>query len=141
MAMVMLFIHILGAAALGFYLILPFVVGKVTKLSLPAQEGSAAAIRGLNTYAQIALVIQLLTGGYLMSQGDYSVPWMVVIVILFLAIGAISGMMGKPLRLAMDGIKNKRDISVETGKIRTLSALIAICVLVMLFFMVYRTII
>ncbi|MEC0238789.1 hypothetical protein P4H66_02735 [Paenibacillus dokdonensis] len=141
MAMVMLFIHILGAAALGFYLILPFVVGKVTKLSLPAQEGSAAAIRSLNTYAQIALVIQLLTGGYLMSKGDYSVPWMIVIVILFLAIGAISGIMGKPLRLAMDGIKNKRDISVETGKIRTLSALLAICVLVMLFFMVYRDII
>ncbi|GIP27842.1 hypothetical protein J23TS9_29720 [Paenibacillus sp. J23TS9] len=141
MAMVMLFIHILGAAALGFYLILPFVVGKVTKLSLPAQEGSAAAIRSLNTYAQIALVIQLLTGGYLMSKGDYSVPWMIVIVILFLAIGAISGIMGKPLRLAMDGVKNKRDISVETGKIRTLSALLAICVLVMLFFMVYRDII
>ncbi|WP_136604176.1 hypothetical protein [Paenibacillus dokdonensis] len=141
MAMVMLFIHILGAAALGFYLILPFVVGKVTKLSLPAQEGSAAAIRSFNTYAQIALVIQLLTGGYLMSKGDYSVPWMIVIVILLLAIGAISGIMGKPLRLAMDGIKNKRDISVETGKIRTLSALLAICVLVMLFFMVYRDII
>ncbi|MGN7358143.1 hypothetical protein ACTHPF_15065 [Paenibacillus sp. SAF-054] len=141
MAMVMLFIHIIGAAALGFYLILPFAVGKVTKLSLPAQEGSAAAIRTLNTYAQIALVIQLLTGGYLMSKGDYSVPWMIVIVILFLAIGAISGMMGKPLRLALDGIKNSRDISVQTGKIRTLSALIAICVLVMLFFMVYRDII
>ncbi|MWV44012.1 hypothetical protein GRF59_10240 [Paenibacillus sp. HJL G12] len=141
MGMVMLFIHILGAAALGFYLILPFVVGKVAKLSLPAQEGSAAAIRGLNTYAQIALVIQLLTGGYLMSQGDYSVPWMIVVIILFLAIGAISGMMGKPLRLALDGIKNSRDISVQTGKIRTLSALIAICVLVMLFFMVYRDII
>lgn len=138
---VMIFIHILGAAALGFYLILPFVVGKVSKLSLPAQEGSAAAIRSLNTYAQIALVIQLLTGGYLMSKGDYSVPWMIVIIVLLLAIGAIGGIMGKPLRLAMDGIKNKRDISVETGKIRTLSALLAICVLVMLFFMVYRTII
>ncbi|MCJ8010188.1 hypothetical protein MUG84_00340 [Paenibacillus sp. KQZ6P-2] len=141
MAMVMFFIHIVGAAALGFYLILPFVVGKVSKLSLPAQEGSAATIRSLNMYAQIALVIQLLTGGYLMSQGSYSVPWMIVIVILFLAIGAISGMMGKPLRLAMEGIKNKRDISVETGKIRTLSALTAICVLVMLFFMVYNHII
>lgn len=76
-----------------------------------------------------------------MSQGEYSVPWMIVVVILFLAIGAISGMMGKPLRLAVDGIKNNRDISVETGKIRTLSALLAICVLVMLFFMVYNHII
>ncbi|GIO31361.1 MULTISPECIES: hypothetical protein [Paenibacillus] len=141
MAMVMLFIHIIGAAALGFYLILPFAIGKVAKLSLAAQEGSATAIRSLNTFAQIALIIQLLTGGYLMSQGKYSVPWMIVVVILFLAIGAISGMMGKPLRLAVDGIKNNRDISVETGKIRTLSALLAICVLVMLFFMVYNHII
>ncbi|MDR9856435.1 hypothetical protein RJP21_22795 [Paenibacillus sp. VCA1] len=141
MAMVMLFIHIIGAAALGFYLILPFAIGKAAKLSLAAQEGSATAIRSLNTFAQIALIIQLLTGGYLMSQGKYSVPWMIVVVILFLAIGAISGMMGKPLRLAVDGIKNNRDISVETGKIRTLSALLAICVLVMLFFMVYNHII
>ncbi|MFU1797998.1 hypothetical protein ACM1RC_29360 [Paenibacillus azoreducens] len=138
---VMEFIHILGAAALGFYLILPFVVGKVVKLSLSAQEGSVTAIRSLNTYAQLALVVQLLTGGYLMSQGKYSVPWMVIIVILLLAIGAIGGMMGKPLRLAVDGIRNNRDISVETGKIRTLSALVSICVLVMLFFMVYSHII
>ncbi|MDR0266869.1 hypothetical protein [Paenibacillus sp.] len=138
---VMMFIHILGAAALGFYLILPFAVGKMAKLSLPAQEGSAVAIRSLNTCAQFALLIQLLTGGYLMSQGKYSVPWMVITVILLLAIGAIGGMMGKPLRLAINGIKNKRDISVEIGKIRTMSALVAICVLVMLFFMVYSHII
>ncbi|MBE9912450.1 hypothetical protein G8C92_00170 [Paenibacillus donghaensis] len=138
---VMMFIHILGAAALGFYLILPFVVGKMSKLSLAAQEGSAAAVRSLNTYAQIALVVQLLTGGYLMSQGKYSVPWMVIIVILLLAIGAIGGMMGKPLRVAIDSIKNSQDISAQTAKIRTLSALNAICVLVMLFFMVYRDII
>lgn len=141
MAMVMLFVHILGALALGFYLVLPFVVGKVSKLSLPAQEGSAAAIRSLNTYAQIGLVIQLLTGGYLMSQGTYSVPWMIVIIVLLLALGAISGIMGKPLRLAMKGIQEKRDISVETGKLRTLSALLAICLLVMVFFMVYNQII
>lgn len=138
---VMMFIHILGAAALGFYLILPFVVGKMSKLSLAAQEGSAAAVRSLNTYAQIALVVQLLTGGYLMSQGKYSVPWMVIIVILLLAIGAIGGMMGKPLRVAIDSIKNSQDISAQMAKIRTLSALNAICVLVMLFFMVYRDII
>lgn len=141
MTTVMFFVHILGALALGFYLVLPFVVGKVAGLSLPAQEGSAAAIRSLNTFAQAGLVIQLLTGGYLMSQGDYSVPWMIIIVILLLALGAISGIMGKPLRLAIKGIQEKRDISVEMGKIRTLSALLAICLLIMTFFMVYNHII
>ncbi|MBJ9988838.1 MULTISPECIES: hypothetical protein [Paenibacillus] len=141
MTTVMFFVHILGALSLGFYLVLPFVVGKVAGLSLPAQEGSAAAIRSLNTFAQVGLVIQLLTGGYLMSQGDYSVPWMIIIVILLLALGAISGIMGKPLRLAIKGIQEKRDISVEMGKIRTLSALLAICLLIMTFFMVYNHII
>lgn len=76
-----------------------------------------------------------------MSQGDYSVPWMIIIVILLLALGAISGIMGKPLRLAIKGIQEKRDISVEMGKIRTLSALLAICLLIMTFFMVYNHII
>lgn len=56
MTTVMFFVHILGALALGFYLVLPFVVGKVAGLSLPAQEGSAAAIRSLNTFAQVGLV-------------------------------------------------------------------------------------
>lgn len=137
----MIFLHIIGAMALGFYLILPFVFGSVDKLSLAAQEGTVSAIRTLNRYAQFGLVIQLLTGGYLMSKGDYSVAWMVVVVVLFLLIGALGGIMGKPLKQALEGIRQNKNIGAETGKLRTLSALVSLSVIVISFFMIYRDII
>jgi hypothetical protein len=139
--MVMYFVHILGALSVGFYLLLPFIVGKVSSLSLAAQEGSAVAIRSFNIFAQVGLLIQFITGGYLMSQGDYSVAWMIIVVVLIVALFAISGMMSKPLKLAIASIKQNKDISVEMSKLRMMSSLVAVCLLVMVFFMVYSQII
>lgn len=136
-----MFLHIIGALALGFYLILPLIIGKVAKLSPAAQEGTISAIKTYNSYAQIGLVIQLLTGGYLMTKGEYTPLWMTVIVVLLLAIGAFSGIMGKPLRLALDNIRNNKGMSEVYGKLRTFSILLCLFVIVISFFMVYRSII
>jgi len=127
--------------ALGFYLVLPFVMAKVNKLSPAAQEGTMSAVKSLNTFAQIGLVIQLLSGGYMISKGEYSVPWMIIIVILFLGIGAVGGIMGKPLRLAIEGIRANRSISAESSKLATLSYVVALLVLLISFFMVFSSII
>ncbi|GIP55327.1 hypothetical protein J42TS3_43620 [Paenibacillus vini] len=140
MFVIMLFLHIVGALALGFYLILPIVFSKVTKLTPAAQEGTVSAVKTLNTYAQIGLVIQLLTGGYLMTKGEYSTAWMVIVVILFLAIGAFSGIMGKPLRQALEGIRSNKGIAEVAGKLRMFGTLLCVCVLLISFFMVYRVI-
>ncbi|AOZ94780.1 hypothetical protein [Paenibacillus crassostreae] len=139
--MIMYFVHILGALSVGFYLLLPFVVAKMTTLSLAAKEGSTVAIRSFNVIAQIGLLIQFITGGYLMSQGDYSVAWMVIVIVLVLALFAVSGMMSKPLKLAIASIKQNKDISAELSKLRMMSSLLAVCMLVMIFFMVYNQII
>ncbi|MNE64095.1 hypothetical protein D3C76_510170 [compost metagenome] len=136
-----MFLHIVGSLALGFYLILPLVFGKVAKLTPAAQEGTVAAVKTFNTYAQIGLVVQLLTGGYLMTKGEYSAAWMTVVVVLFLAIGAFSGIMGKPLRQALDNLRNNKGIGEVSGKLRTFSTLLCVCVLLISFFMVYRSII
>lgn len=141
MTTIMYFVHILGALSVGFYLLLPFIVGKMATLSLAAQEGTAVAIRSFNIFAQVGLLIQFITGGYLMSQGDYSVAWMIVIVVLIVALFAISGMMSKPLKLAVANIKEKKDISAQASKLRMMSALLAVCLLVMVYFMVYSTVI
>ncbi|MBA9087403.1 hypothetical protein FHR92_003888 [Fontibacillus solani] len=138
---VMMFLHIVGSLALGFYLFLPLVFGKVAKLSPAAQEGTVSAVKTYNTYAQIGLVIQLLTGGYLMTKGEYTAIWMTVIVVLFLAIGAFSGIMGKPLRQALENIRSNKGIGEVFGKLRTFSTLLSICVLLISFFMVFRSII
>lgn len=125
----------------GLYLVLPFVLGRVQKLSVPAREGTLSAIGGFNRFAQYGLVIQLLTGGYMMTKGEYSVPWMIVVVVLLLAMFALGGIISKPLRLAAAGMRENRDVSAETGKIRTLSLLLMVALVLMVFFMVYNSII
>ncbi|WP_209865936.1 hypothetical protein [Paenibacillus shirakamiensis] len=132
-----LFLHILGSLALGFYLILPFVLGPVFKLATPAQEGAVTAVRTANRFGQYGLVIQLLSGGYMMSKEEYPVAWMVIVVVLFVAAGALSGIIGKPLRLAIEGIRQKKEVQAHFNKVRTLSTVLAIVVLLIVFVMVY----
>lgn len=141
MGHVFFFLHMIGMLALGFYLVLPFILGRLEKLSAPAREGTLSAVGGLNRFAQYGLVIQLLTGGYLMTKGEYSVPWMIVVVLLLLAMFALGGIMTKPLRLAAVGVRENRDVTKETGKVRTLSSLLTVTLLLMVFVMVYNQII
>ncbi|AIQ23016.1 hypothetical protein CA600_25790 [Paenibacillus sp. VTT E-133280] len=138
---VLFFLHMIGTLALGFYLVLPFIIGRAEKLSPAAKEGTLSAVTGFNRFAQYGLVIQLLTGGYMMTKGDYSVAWMIIIVVLLLAMFALGGIMSKPLRLAAAGIRENRDVKAETGKLRTLSALLSVSLLLMVFFMVFNDII
>ncbi|KKO52885.1 hypothetical protein [Paenibacillus sp. DMB20] len=130
-------LHIIGTAALGFYLILPFIVGGTQKLSLGAQEGAVSTIHVANRFAQYGLVLQLLTGGYMMSKGNYSVAWMIIVTVLLLAMFAIGGIMSKPLKNALAGIREKREVKAETAKLRTFSLLLALLLLVMIYFMVF----
>lgn len=138
---VLFFLHMIGTLALGFYLVLPFILGRAEKLSTAAKEGTLSAVTGLNRFAQYGLVIQLLTGGYMMTKGEYSVAWMIIIVVLLLAMFALGGIMSKPLRLAAAGMRENRDVSAETGKLRTLSALLSVSLLLMVFFMVFNDIV
>lgn len=138
---VLMFLHMIGTLALGFYLVLPFILGRTEKLSPAAKEGTLNAIGGFNRFAQYGLVIQLLTGGYMMTKGDFSVAWMIIVVVLLLAMFALGGIMSKPLRLASAGMRENRDVSAETGKLRTLSALLSVSLLLMVFFMVFNDII
>ncbi|SMF76687.1 hypothetical protein SAMN05661091_1340 [Paenibacillus uliginis N3/975] len=134
-------LHMIGTAAVGFYLILPFIVGGVQKLSLGAQEGAVNTVRVANRFAQYGLVVQLVTGGYMMSKGEYSVPWMIIVTVLLLAMFAFGGIMSKPLKSALAGIREKRDVKPETAKLRTFSSLLALSLIIMIFFMVYNQVI
>ncbi|MEK3734101.1 MULTISPECIES: hypothetical protein [Paenibacillus] len=135
------FLHMVGTAALGFYLILPLVVGGIQKLSSGAQEGAISTIHVANRVAQYGLVLQLLTGGYMMSQGNYTYVWMAVVTVLLLAMFAVGGIMSKPLKNALAGIREKRDVKADIGKLGTFSAVLSLLLLVMIFFMVFDNII
>ncbi|WP_308638699.1 hypothetical protein [Paenibacillus silvisoli] len=133
----MLFLHVLGAAGMGFYLVLPLMVGRASKLDGSGQAGLADGLVSANRIAQYFLVLQLLTGGYLMSQGEYEVIWMIIVTLLFLAIAALGGIVTKPLKRIAAAIQSGQSASSHIGKARVLSLIILVIYVVILYFMKY----
>ncbi|QHT60136.1 hypothetical protein GXP70_09400 [Paenibacillus lycopersici] len=131
----MLFLHVVGAAGLGFYIALPFMAGRASKLDGNGQAGLADGLASANRIAQYFLVLQLLTGGYLMSQADYKVVWMIIVTLLFLAIAAIGGIISKPLKRIAVSIQGGQSASAHIAKVRTLSVVLLIVYLVTIYFM------
>jgi len=125
-------VHLLGAIVMGYYLLLPFMAGKLAALAGEARKGFASSVRAFNTFAQIVLLVQLLTGGYLMSLGDYSTLWMVATVVLILLIGAFSGMLGKPLKRVLQAADADGS---DVKRIRLFSALTAVSFLLIVIIM------
>ncbi|WP_165279858.1 hypothetical protein [Paenibacillus protaetiae] len=129
------FLHLLGAVGMGFYIVLPIMLGRATKLAGGGQEGLADGLASANRVVQYFLIVQLLTGGYLMSQGDYAVGWMVIIIVLFLAIAAVSGIISKPLKLIVSSIQSGQSATNHIGKARVLSLIVLILYVVVIYFM------
>lgn len=132
-----LFLHVIGAVGMGFYLLLPFMTVKVSGLQATAQEGYAKVLHGGNRIAQILLIVQFLTGGYLISQADYQVVWMIIVIVLFLLIGALTGILGKRIKMFSSEAKAGGNSSTSLAKIKTFSTIIAISLLITLYLMVY----
>lgn len=129
----MLFLHIVGAVGMGIYAVLPFIVGKFKQLSGSAQEGLASGLVGAGRIGQYALVLQLLTGGYLVSNddaGDFAVSWMILAVVILIALGALSGIIQGPLKRIVSAAASSQNASASISKVQTLSAIIFILFLV-----------
>ncbi|TLS51031.1 hypothetical protein FE782_16705 [Paenibacillus antri] len=137
-----LFLHVLGSLAVGFYLLLPFVAMRLSGLDPHAQVGFAKGIFGLNRIGQWLLIVQFLTGGYLISKAGVSVPWMIVVIVLFVALGAMSGMIAGPLkRIIANGGEGKAAAAKDASKLSTFSGVASLLVLVLLILMYYSDII
>ncbi|KRE51209.1 hypothetical protein [Paenibacillus sp. Soil522] len=132
---VMLLLHVIGAAGMGFYIVLPIMVGRASKLAGAGQGGLAEGLLSANRVAQYFLVLQLLTGGYLMSQDDYSVAWMVIIMVLFLGIAALGGIISKPLKLVVASIQEGKSASAHINKARIMSIIVLVLYIAIIYFM------
>ncbi|CAM3880268.1 hypothetical protein COLU111180_12300 [Cohnella lubricantis] len=135
MNMIMLFLHIVGAVGMGIYAILPFLAGRFKQLSNPAQEGLASGLLTAGRIGQFALVLQLLTGGYLISQSDYEVSWMIVVIVLFIAMGALGGIMQGPLKRIKAAAAGSTDASSDVSRVQTLSIVTLVVFLVIIWLM------
>ncbi|MFF2887203.1 hypothetical protein [Paenibacillus sp. NPDC057967] len=132
----MMLLHVLGAVGMGFYIVLPIMLGGASKLAGTGQGGLASGLLSANRIAQYFLVLQLLTGGYLMSQGDYAVIWMIIVTVLFLAIAAIGGIISKPLKLVVSQIQAGQSASAPINKAKVMSLIILVLYVAMIYFMV-----
>ncbi|MFC4776392.1 hypothetical protein ACFO9Q_06350 [Paenibacillus sp. GCM10023252] len=137
MAQFMLFLHVIGAVGMGFYVVLPALVGRAAKLAGAGQAGLAEGLIAGNRIAQYFLIVQLLTGGYLMSQSDYSVLWMILTTVLFLAIAAVSGIMTKPLKRIVSSIASGQSATSHISKARIMSVIVLLIYLVIIYIMQY----
>lgn len=132
---VMLFLHVLGAVGMGFYVVLPVMLGRASKLAGVGQGGLSEGLLSANRIAQYFLIVQLLTGGYLMSQNDYSVVWMVIITVLFLAIAALGGIISKPLKLVVASIQEGKSATAHINKARIMSIIVLVLYIAIIYFM------
>ena len=133
------FLHILGSISVGFYLLLPFAAPKLAELTADARAGFARGMYGMNRLGQWLLIVQFLTGGYLIADANVSTVWIIAVIVLFVVLGAMSGMIGAPLRRIMKaGGEGGAAAAKDVSKVRTFSAIAAVMVLLETILMVYR---
>jgi hypothetical protein len=129
-------LHGLGAIAAGFYLLLPFLTGKLASLSGESLIGYSRVLFSFNRIGQYLLIAQFITGGYLISKAEYSWTWIILVLVLFLIVGALPGIMSKSLKHILN---NADDTTVQKSisKVGTFSIVIAIVLLVLIYLMYY----
>ncbi|MFB5192426.1 hypothetical protein [Alicyclobacillus fastidiosus] len=131
------FIHILGAISMGFYLFLPFMVTKMTALPKPSQAGYVRALYHVNKVSLYIIILQLLTGGYLISVANVPATWSVVVILLLVVVGGLISMAGAKMKRIIHELEEGRDAKAEAGKVRTFAYLTFIALLLMVLFMVF----
>jgi hypothetical protein len=134
-----LFLHILGAIIMGFYLLLPFVSGKLVNSGSSPQVGAIGILSTFNRIGQFGLILEFVTGGYMVGQafknGQVSVLWMILAVALLIALGAVSGILGVTLKRLASG----NHASQQLGKAKALIATGSIVYLIIIIIMTNRS--
>ena len=131
----MVFLHIVGTACAGFYLVLPLLAARLKHLSTPAQEGLADGLVRAGRYAQYALIVLLLTGGYRMTLDNYATSWKIAVVVLLVLIGAASGMIQKPLRQVAEAARRQENASDPIDRVLKLGYVALVLFAAMLWIM------
>jgi hypothetical protein len=137
MYQIIFFLHVLSAILMGFYLLLPFLIKSAAGLPKPAQAGFAGALQVLNKMGQYILIVAFLSGGYMVSKVNVSVLWMVVSILLFLVIGAMAGMMTKPIKRWIEHVNSAQSAEDELRKLNSFSTIAGLSFLIMTVIMIF----
>jgi hypothetical protein len=135
---IMLFLHVVGATLMGIYLVLPFLWSRVAGLTGPSQQSFVGVLRAFNRIGQYALIAAFITGGAMLHQAGVSVAWMITAIVLFLALAAISGIMGGRMKKLLAAAQAGSSTAQDAAKVGTFSWIAAVILVVTLYFMVNR---
>ena len=126
---IMLFLHLLGAVGMGFYLLLPFFLRKTWLQS----RGVLQVYYWMNFTVQWILVAQFITGLIMYLQGNYPVLWIILVAVVFTGVGAFGGMFGYYCRKAPPSFEEDRTGWLK--KVRFHAILTSICMYLILVLM------
>ena len=129
-----LLLHVIGAVGLGYYLILPLILRRTIKLSGASLLDYTKGVYGISRVMQYVLLVQFITGGYIMG-GNYSVAWMIISIGIIVLIGAISGMMNGKLKKAIHQLQSGGKTEEHFASIRLFSWIVMIALILILYYM------
>ena len=118
-----LFLHILGAVGMGFYLVFPVFAARISSLNKQAQEGYVQALVTANRFGQFLLIVQFLTGGYLIGKYKdiiLSPAWMAVAIVLLSCCRRFLRNAGGPLKRIAKGTQTGASTDKELLKLKCL---------------------
>lgn len=136
---IMFLLHVLGAVAIGYYLVFPLFTGRLKKGSVEARSGLAGSLATVNRFGQYMLVVLFITGGYMVGGSGLSGLWMTASIVLILVIFAMTGMMGKPLK-QIASASQEQEIEAAVGKVQSFGIITSVSMLLILILMVNPTI-
>ncbi|NHN31549.1 hypothetical protein [Paenibacillus agricola] len=137
MIQLFVFLHVLSAIMMGIYLMMPFLSMRIQVLTGHAQFGFVSVLFALNRTGQMALIIALLSGGYLVSKSPHSLAWLIATIVIFLALGAITGVLGGAMRKSLSEPSGSK-IQEHLGKIKSMSVISGILFFLMVGIMMFQ---
>jgi hypothetical protein len=137
MIQLFLFLHVLSAMMMGIYLMMPFLSMRIQVLTGDAQFGFVSVLSALNRTGQLGLVIALLSGGYMVSKSPHSPAWLIATIVIFLALGAVTGVLGGAMRKSLVEPTGAK-IQGNLGKIKSMSVISGVLFFLMVGIMMFQ---
>jgi hypothetical protein len=138
---IMLFIHVVSATLLGVYLVIPFIWSKTNDLLADAQYSYLQILTLFNRIGQFSLIALFITGGYMVSQVDVTVTWIITVIALLVLIGALTGMIGSKMKKMMALNKQGKLIIKEVSSLKLFFWINGIFVVTSIYLMLNQNII
>ncbi|GGE30861.1 hypothetical protein GCM10011391_06860 [Pullulanibacillus camelliae] len=130
---VLIFLHVISAVVLGVYVLLPCFLNYVSKLKQESLTSVAGLLIGLTRMGQYALILLLLTGGAMMSMMSSmpSIAWLIITLVLFVIIGAVTGMLIHNIKR----LKGAKATSALFSKVKVYSWIASIAIILIVLVM------